>query len=155
EIVLAALHELKRAPELALVLVLKELLRGEKVRITAPARERQREVALADAGRGLHQEDARPLGTVAFIDVGANGFEQARLGRTRPGAGRKVGEEIGGRHIQKLITQRADPRRSWRLTVSAIRRGNSYRLGYSYPLGYSHALGYSHPLFPSRGRRPS
>ncbi len=77
EIVLAALHELERVAELALVLVLEELLRGEEVGVAAPARERQGEVALADAGRGLDQEHARARGAVALLDGGAEGLEQA------------------------------------------------------------------------------
>ena len=55
EIVVAPLHERQVGAELALVLVLQKLLRGEQVGVAAPARQRHRDVALADAGRRLDQ----------------------------------------------------------------------------------------------------
>ena len=99
EVVLATLHELDRVSELALVLILEELLRGEEVGVAAPARERQGDVALADTGRGLEHEHARALDTLGLPDGRAQGLEQARLRGARLGAGREVGEEIViGRH---------------------------------------------------------
>src|SRR5262249_57963973 len=68
DIILAAFHELDGVAELTLVLVLQELLRGEQVGVTAPARERQGEVTLTDAWRSLDREYAWALGGVLFLD---------------------------------------------------------------------------------------
>src|SRR5207247_1184981 len=51
--VVAALHQPGHGPELALVLILEQLLRGQQVGVTAPPRERHRDVALAHARRPL------------------------------------------------------------------------------------------------------
>ena len=73
-VVVAALDELEAVAELALVLVLQQLLRREQVGVAAPARERHGDVALAHTGRRLDEHDA-----VAALDRALEGGQQARL----------------------------------------------------------------------------
>ena len=95
EVVVAALDELQVGAELALVLILQMLLRGQQVGVPAPAGERHGDVALADAGRRLDQQDAG--GAAVLLDlverVGESG-QQPHLFGARREAVRKVREEV-------------------------------------------------------------
>ena len=97
QVIVAALDQGQLAAELALVLVLKMLLRRQQVGVAAPARQRHREMALADAGRRLHEQHARRPRIVG--DLGQRVSEpgqQARLLGTRRGARGKVLQQIDG-----------------------------------------------------------
>ena len=99
DIVVPSLHHLQLVAELALVLVLEQLLRGEQVGIATPPREGHGHVALAHARRRLHQEDARrPRIVLGLGNRIAELGEEAGLGRARRGAGREVGQEVVGAH---------------------------------------------------------
>ena len=59
-------------------------------------------MALADAGRGLDDEDAWALGAIALPDGGAERLEQARLRGAGLGTGREVGEEVDRHRSMKV-----------------------------------------------------
>jgi hypothetical protein len=83
----------------AIVLVLKQLLRGEEVRVAAPARERDRDVTLSDTRRRFYEEDARARGIVfRLVDRVGEGGEQTRLLGARRERGREVREKVRARH---------------------------------------------------------
>src|SRR5260221_396577 len=95
QVVFAALDELEGVAELALVLILQELLRRQEVRVAAPAREGQREMALPDAGWRLHDEDPGRLAVAPVVtDGGAELVEETHLRRARDRAGGGMGDEL-------------------------------------------------------------
>ena len=94
-VVVAALHDLELGAELALVLILEQLLRGQQVGVTAPPRERHRDVALAHARRPLDEDHARGRRVVQGLrDRIGDGGEQTRLLGTRRHARREVREKV-------------------------------------------------------------
>src|SRR5256712_2086488 len=83
-VVVAALHDLELGAELALVLILDQLLRVQQLGVTAPPRERHRDVALAHARRPLDEDHARGRRVVQGLrDRIGDGGEQTRLLGTR------------------------------------------------------------------------
>jgi hypothetical protein len=110
-IVVAPLHDLDLAPEVALVLVLEELLGGEEIRAAAPARERHGDVALAHAGRGLDEEHARGGGIAVRLgeSVGQLAEQTGLLGSGRV-AGGKVRQQLRRRHARLAPAARPWPR---------------------------------------------
>ena len=95
DVVVAALDHLDRTAEVALVLILQELLRGEEIGVAAPPGQGHGDVTLADARRGLHHEDARVPWIVQRLGDGVTepGEQTGLLGAGRA-AGGEVGEQV-------------------------------------------------------------
>ncbi len=96
QVVVTAFHQRQVRAELALVLILKVPLRGQQVGVPAPPGERHGDVALADARRGLDQQDTGSL--PVLLDLGQRVGEpgqEPRLLRPRREAVGKVREEVG------------------------------------------------------------
>ena len=123
DVVVAALHQLQLGAELALVLVLEQLLRGQQVGVAAPARERHGDVALADAGRRLDQRTraARRGSSSASASASASAASRrACSGRGVAPAGKcasrsvvvATGRTTSNRHVRPRL-DRSDGQVSW------------------------------------------
>jgi hypothetical protein len=126
-IVVTALDDLELAAEVALVLILEELLRSEQVGVAAPAGQRHRQVALAHARRRLDQQHARRARVV--LDLGQRvrqREQQPALLRPRSGAGGKVLEQVDAHRCRATIAGMMSAcRLARRVRVSSSRRAAS------------------------------
>jgi hypothetical protein len=104
-VVVATLDDLHDVAELALVLVLQQLLRGQQVRVLAPARQRYREMALADASRRLHDEEPR-RGRVR-VGLGQRTLQRVEQPRLLPSRRESLGEVLDEAHGARSAPPRA------------------------------------------------